>query len=405
MGKPLIRKLKLADIELAAYNPRTIEDQNFAGLRASLDEFGLLEMPVVNTQGQKLRAVSGHQRIRALGKEGFTYADCLCVEFDDLTERSANLAMNNPAIRGKWDVKKAIPMLDAIIGQKLKDDPLGFNRLRKELKVYASRDPKQMAVNQPDDTPSLSKPGEVYELGAHLLACGDATDADLVARLQGTQPFAACITDPPFGVAYKRDSEAVDLENDALTPEKWLAMMHEACGLILSATDGPTYLFSASKHFALLDEVWRNCGGAIFQWLAWTKTNPVVFVTQQTDFRSQYEWVLYGAAEKRLPDLPVPDVRRTNVLPFPKPSTNKLHPTQKPLDLIASLVKDVPGEGPIFDPFAGSGTTMAACESASRASVSIEIDPRYCDVIRKRWAEAKHGPEVDWVSLTPVLDV
>lgn len=405
MVAPKIQKLRLLDLELAAYNTRTIDAPNFAGLKASLQEFGLLEMPVVNTRGVPRRVVSGHQRVRALMEAGFTHADCLCVAFDEAMEQAANLSMNNPAIRGRWNPAKAVPMLDAIAKQRPKGgtDPLALDRLRTALKMYASRDPKRMAVNQPKGAADArSKWGEIYALGAHRLACGDACDPTLIDRLRGTTPFAACITDPPFNVAYKRNSEQVDLEGDDQPAPDWRTFLHAICGTILHNTAGPCYVFSSSKHLPDLADAWQGEGGVVPQWLAWCKTQPVVFVTRQTDFHPQFEWLLYGGTSGA--PLPLPETARTNVLSFAKPLVNVLHPTQKPLDLIVSLVADVAGaEGVIFDPFAGSGTTLLACQQVGRECVSVEIDPHHADTARKRWAEAVHGTGVAWESLTPVV--
>lgn len=406
MAHPKIQKLRLADLELAAYNPRMIDAPNFAGLKASLQEFGLLEMPVVNLRAKRKRVVSGHQRIRALVEDGYTHADCLCVQFDDVTEQAANVAMNNPAIRGRWDPAKAIPMLDTIAKQQPRGtDPLALDRLRAMLKVHASRDPKRMGVNRKGAPgTAVSQPGQVYTLGAHRLACGDACDPALIDRLRGGAPFAACITDPPFNVAYKRDSEQVDLEGDDQTPPDWQTFLHAICGTVLHNTAGPCYVFSSSKHLPDLAEAWVAEGGVVAQWLAWCKTHPVVFVTRQTDFHPQFEWLLYGSASGA--GLPLPTPPRTNALAYAKPALNLLHPTQKPLDLIASLVADVAGTtGVIFDPFAGSGTTLVACQQAGRVCVSVEIDPQYADAARKRWAETVHGAGVDWAALTPATAV
>jgi DNA modification methylase len=402
MSSPAIRRLRLADLDLAAWNPRFIDAPNFAGLKASLQEFGLLEMPVVNLRGKRKRVVSGHQRVRALVEDGYTHADCLCVTLDDTMEQAANVAMNNPAIRGRWDPAKAIPMLDTIVKQQPRGtDPLALDRLRAMLKVHASRDPKQMAVNKKGKPGQVaSQVGTVYALGAHRLACGDACDPALIDRLRGDTPFAACITDPPFNVAYKRDSEQVDLEGDDQPVKDWQTFLHALCGTALHNTAGPCYVFSSSKHLPDLAEAWEAEGGVVRQWLAWCKTQPVVFVTRQTDFHPQFEWLLYGGMPGAT--FPLPETPRANVLSFAKPAVNVLHPTQKPLDLIAALVADVAGvEGVIFDPFAGSGTTLMACQQAGRVCASVEISPEYVDVIRKRWAEAVHGVGAAWESLTP----
>lgn len=407
---PDIKKMKLADLEFASYNPREITDKAFEGLQESLRELGLLEMPVVNVADGKKRLVSGHQRARGLIDDGYTYADCIVVEMEEFREKAANLSMNNHAIRGRWDATKAIPHLDKMIARLSNADVLQLDALRKRIKTYGSRDPKKMKVNEvKDDVDAESTPGEIYVLGQHLLACGDALDQDLIERLMSADAddegavwdVAACITDPPFGVGYKRDGEHVDLENDE-ADAGWGTFIREACDLILETTSGPCYVFSSSKELPTFAEAWGDAGGVVHRWLAWIKTNPVVFVTRQVDFNPQFEWVLYGCGKKA--KLIPPAEARTNALSYGKPAINTLHPTQKPFDLIKSLVEDAAEvDEVVFDPFSGSGTTLMACEATGRVCVAVEVDPKYVDVARKRWAEGKYGADADWISLTPAV--
>jgi DNA modification methylase len=407
MDAPKIKRLTLTKLDPAAYNPRMIDDKAFEGLRQSLTTLGVLEMPVVNTSDGKQRIVSGHQRVKGLIEEGYVYADCIVVEFDEATEKAANLAMNNEAIRGRWDAAKAIPQLDKIVARMPDPSAMGMAALHKHVKVYGSRDPKQMEVNKKNGkkkSDAVSKEGETYELGMHTLVCGDVTNPTVVSAVLGDRRFAACVTDPPFGVEYKRDGETVDLENDELTDEAWGAFIRRACEVILRATNGPCYVFSSSRELSVFNDVWLESEGVLHRWLAWIKTNPVVFVTRQVDFHPQFEWILYGCHKEVTSEMPIPETPRTNALVFAKPAHNKLHPTQKPLDLVKALVEDAADEGDtVFDPFAGSGTTLMACQEAGRACTAVEIEPAYCDVIRKRWAEAQYGKDADWISLTAAV--
>lgn len=396
--KRLVKKLRLRDLEFADYNPRTITESALAGLRDSLGELGMIDMPVVNAVDGRLRLIGGHQRVKVLLEEGFEYADCLIVMLDSDAEQAANLALNNPAIQGKWDLKAAIPNMDEILKGLPKPDHMQFDKLRQELRKRASLNPETASTFKKHDKPGKpkSKQGEVYTLGQHKLYCGDALK--LPAAFFGKQRARACVTDPPYGVEYTVGEDG-KVENDGLHPKLWETFLHDACEMLQLNTSGACYIFMSSKSLPAFQESWMVWGGVIRRWLVWAKDQPTMMAMRSVDFQNQYEWIMYGYGEGCEP--PAPETPRINVLAHPKPASNKLHPTQKPLDLIRALIEDGTSEGEIvFDPFAGSGTTLVACEALKRVCFAVEIEPRYADTIRKRWAETVYGESCDWVALT-----
>jgi len=137
----------------------------------------------------------------------------------------------------------------------------------------------------------------------------------------------------------------------------------------------------------------------VYRWMAWVKDNPSVSSFRTVDFHSQFEWILFGTRAGA--DVYLPETPRTNLINHPKPSANKLHPTQKPVEIISQFIEDATEEGEIvFDPFGGSGTTLVACEAMKRACIMCEISPGFVDTIRKRWAEQVHGEGCSWETLT-----
>ncbi len=397
---PRVQKLRLADIEGASYNPRVITDVAFQGLRDSLTKFGMLEMPVVNAHGGKLVLVSGHQRVQAMRQGGIEFADCVVVKMDATAERAANLSMNNPAIRGTFDPKIAVESIPDLTANLPRPDFAGFDSLIAELRDRADRASVSVGAEASEGESSSggrpsrpkSKVGTVYRLGQHRLFCGDFA-VGLPALLRRTKA-AACITDPPYNVAY--ESAAGDsIKNDDMDDAAWSAFVAQVAKSILQHTVGPSLLFMSSKEMPSVEHAWKDAGGSVLSWLFWIKDR---FTLGRGDYHHQHEPVLLGCSAGAdlhlLPGL-------SSVIECAKPTSNDLHPTQKPVQLIRLLMENVSREGDtIIDPFAGSGTTLVVAEELGRKCLACELDPRFADAIRKRWTAQVHGEDADWVKLT-----
>lgn len=394
-GKALVRKVRLSDITKAAYNPRTISDAARKGLRESLTLFGMLDMPVLNVHDGALRLVGGHQRFDALIADGYTHADCVLVDYDEETERLANVALNNPAIQGTFDTKLALPVLD---GLKIPEaDIAGFAELQRDLRQKAERaggrwEQHKALDEERGETGEVidSKEGVTYKLGKHRLFCGPCADG--IPALLGKKQAVCCITDPPYNVAYSEE-----IENDDMPSEEWDLFVQMFCDLILKRTDGPCYVFMGSAELPMLEEKWLACGGVVQRWLWWVKDR---FTLGRSDYRHQHEPILYGW-RKGLAPAP-PREARTNALQFPRPRSSPLHPTMKPVDLVRTLMRDATEVGDlVIEPFAGSGTTLVVAEELDRVCYATELSPKHCDTIRMRWATQTSGDGCDWRSLTP----
>ncbi len=400
--KPKVKKLRLSDVELADYNPRDIEAQAFQGLKESLDVLGLLEVPVVNEAHKPPRCISGHQRIRGLIEQGFEFADCIMVNFDEVTEQTANLEMNNPAIEGHWDPAKALPQLEHLSSTLPKLDTMGFARLQDSIRSLLPKT-KKLHHRAQDKTPQApkdakSKQGVVYKVGQHRVLCGDVLAPGSVQDLFGRKKAHVCITDPPYNVDYENYYwEGID--NDKMDKDAWTMFLTAMCKVILSITKGSSYVFCASRFLPDLFESWLMNKGEVHRWLMWGKD---AWNLTPSDYRHQLDRILYwGRAGVALPK---PNRICTNVFEFKKPKVNSLHPCQKPVELIAQLIEDSTAEGQIiFDPFLGSGTTLVAAEDLGRVCYGAEVNPSHVDTVRMRWAEQVHKEGCAWEPLTPAL--
>ncbi|KKN18410.1 hypothetical protein LCGC14_0956030 [marine sediment metagenome] len=397
-----VKKLRLVDIELAPYNPREISAEARRGLGESMKTLGLLEVPVVNIAADPPRCVSGHQRIRELLGQGFEFADCMVVKFDDTTERTANLTMNNPAIQGRWDPLKALPALDEVTLNLPTPDMMGLMALQEHIRGLLPTD-KKLHHRAKDSTPApsakpKSKKETIYKLGDHRLLCGDIMEPGALQDLFGKKKAQACITDPPYNVDYE-NYYWEGIENDKMDKDTWTMFLTATCKLILAITRGPCYVFCATRFIPDMHVSWVMNKGEVIRWLVWAKD---AWNLSPADYMHQLDFLLYGGRAGVA--LPKPNRVATNVFEFPKPKVNELHPCQKPVGLVARVVEDATKEGDIiFDPFGGSGTTLVVAEDLARVCFMAEVKPAHCDTIRSRWAEQVHGESCDWQGLTPAI--
>ncbi len=289
---PKVKKLSLSDINDAAYNPRGISKEALAGLMGSIEEYGFMELPVVNTFKDRNRLVSGHQRLKALRKDGFTHVDCILVSFDDADEMSANLTMNNRHVRGKWHFEKAKKILDDARARAV-PNTTQFDQLRERLRLQASRAPQKREAQKYRETKdAVSEVGHVYKLGRHIVICGDFLDATVSQALKRGKTITGCVTDPPYNVAYAPSDVGIEVKNDSKNSSDWLAFLNSVCTRLNKVVKGETFMFMSSKEFPMLQMCWENSKGRIIRWLTWIKDRPTVFPGRPTDYCNQYEWIV-----------------------------------------------------------------------------------------------------------------
>ena len=406
-------------------NARKHGKRNLATIAASLEQFGQRRAAVVRSDGTVL---AGNGMLQAALSLGWTELSVTVVpdEWSDEEARAYALADNRTGELAEWD--------SSVLGEHLKDlqvagwdvASLGFD------------EPEPMVVDDDvpplDETSTRSALGDVWLLGEHRLVVGDATDLDAV--LVATQGQVDAVwTDPPYGVAYVGGS-GLRIKNDDLDGDALFDLLVGAFSNIAGVLrpGGPFYVCSPSGQ---LETVFRlaleRSGLGLRQGLIWAKD---AFVLGRADYHGRHESILYGwqqeafppalpvqfpvepgAKDKRLPEaeaLFLPDHetvlygwadgaahhwaggrKQSSVWQYDRPRSSKDHPTMKPVPLVArGVVNSCPRGGLVFDPFGGSGSTMAACEQTGRRSASIELDPRYADVIIRRWEALSGGAAV-----------
>lgn len=233
------------------------------------------------------------------------------------------------------------------------------------------------------------KPGDIYQLGQHRLACGSSSDQALVSRLIGKDKIAMILCDPPYGVSYVESKRGLvklratkDIVNDdivdASSYEAFTKDWLEAIKTHLTRKN-TVYIFNSDRMLLPTAQALKATGGKFAQLLVWAKTQAVI---GRLDYLPQHELILYGWYGTHTFN----KSKDKSILTYPKPHRSKLHPTMKPVGLLRRLVLNSSKVGDVvFDGFVGSGSTLLACEQTNRRCLAVELDSEYCQIVIKRW--------------------
>ncbi len=318
------------------------------------------------------------------------------IVLDHLAEsqrRALVLADNRLALNAGWDEEMLRVELVALEEEGFNLDVVGFTEDEIEDLL---RDPEEGHAGNTDDdsvpeTPetAVTVVGDVWILGDHRLLCGDATQMDSVEKVMTGGLADMVFTDPPYNVNYgatmkdKLRGKKRKIANDNLGQD-FEQFLRDACGNILAVTKGAIYVCMSSSELHTLQKAFREAGGHWSTFVIWAKNT---FTMGRSDYQRQYEPMLYGWKEGT--DHFWCGARDQGDVWFvKKPVVNDLHPTMKPVELVERAIRNSSkGRDTVLDPFGGSGTTLIACEKAGRQARLIELEPKYCDVIVRRWQE------------------
>ena len=240
-----------------------------------------------------------------------------------------------------------------------------------------------------------SKLGEIYALGSHRLMCGDATSHDDMGKLLAGEMVDLWMTDPPYNINYHGKSKGrKTILNDSMGNEAFHEFLVDSSEVAHSVMkDGAAfYIFHSDQETVNFRTACTETGLAVKECLIWNKDNLVL---SRQDYHWKHEPCLYGWKEGT--HHWYSDRKQTTVINWERPKVNKEHPTMKPVGLVAYLVQNSTQKGDkVLDSFGGSGSTLIACEQTGRVCYIMELDPRYCDVIRKRYWKLATGDEEGW---------
>lgn len=374
--KPEYKMVSVADLIPYARNSRTHSDEQVAKIASSIKEFGFLN-PVI-TDGEN-GIVAGHGRIMAAKKLGISEVPCIeASHLTDAQKRAYVIADNRLALDAGWDDEMLRVEFDELKGLDFDLSLTGFNA--DEIDALFPVDvtdglTDEDAVPEAPETP-VTVEGDVWVLGRHRLMCGDSTSIDAVEKLMDGRKADMVFTDPPYGVDYE------GINNDDRAGLDGLLRGAFSSYLATSKSGAAIYVFHSDKCADIFHNVFRE----FFHFssmVIWAKNSLTL---SRTDYQSQHEPCIYGWMKGGSHTF-YGDRKQVSVWRFDKERVEG-HTTPKPVGLIErALENSSKGGDLVSDLFGGSGSTLIACEKTARDCRMMELDPKYCDVIIKRWQD------------------
>lgn len=377
----------LADVsELIPYvrNARTHSEAQVAQIAASIREFGFLS-PILVAEDNTILA--GHGRLAAAQKLGLKKVPC--VKENHLTEtqkRAYIIADNKLSLNAGWDSELLAVELSELEGADFNLDLLGFDEAELSSIFDADKDVNEddFDVEKELEEPCFSKTGDMWTLGKHRIICGDATKLETFKTLLENTKVNLVVTDPPYNVNY--EGSAGKIKNDNMEDDKFYQFLFNSFVNMeqAMADDASIYVFHADTEGLNFRKAFQDAGFYLSGCCIWKKPSLVL---GRSPYQWQHEPCLYGWKKKGKHKW-YAGRKETSVWEFEKPKKNADHPTMKPIALLAYPIKNSSMTNSlVLDPFAGSGSTLIACEQTGRICYAIELDEKYCDVIVKRYIE------------------
>lgn len=371
-----------------ARNSRTHSDAQVAQIAASIKEFGFVN-PVLIDEGGGI--IAGHGRVMAARKLGIDEVPCIRLShLSENQKRAYVIADNKLALNAGWD--------DEMLKLEIKDlelaefdiSLLGFadeelDKLMEDATVKEGLTDDDAVPEPPPDPVTVL--GDVWVMGKHRLLCGDSTSVSDLEKLTKGQLVDMWLTDPPYNVAYEgKTKDALKIKNDSMGDDQFRRFLRDAyvAADTVMKPGAVFYIWHADSEGYNFRGAAQDAGWKVRQCLIWKKSTMVM---GRQDYHWKHEPCLYGWKEGA-GHLWATDRKQTTILEFDKPSRNGEHPTMKPVALFEyQMLNNTKGGDIILDSFGGSGTTAIAAEKNGRVARLMELDPKYCDVIVKRWQE------------------
>lgn len=407
-----IQEVAIADLVPYDRNAKLHPQEQIDLLCRSITEYGFLNPCLIDKENN---VIAGHGRIEAASKLGMDKVPCVYVEgLTDAQRRAYILADNRLTELGEWDMDLVadelkrleeegfeIDLTGFISDDEILDlDPIPDGGIGKEIEDFVKEE-------------QISKSGEVWELGSHRLMVGDSTKIEDVEKLVGGVRVDLLETDPPYNVAVK-NAHDLTIQNDDMADDQFYEFLYNAFSnaAAVMKKGAAFYIWHADSNGLIFRKACEASGLKIRQNLIWVKNH---FTLGRQDYQWMHEPCLYGwkegsghyfserrniptviksvdnlqdATREELIEL-IETLRESSTVTFANcPLADDLHPTMKPVELILKQVKNSSKPGDIvLDLFGGSGTTLLACEELDRRCFMMEYDPKYADVIIRRWEE------------------
>ena len=414
-----IAELKIDEIKEYENNPR-INDSAVNAVAESIKQFGF-KVPIVVDGDNTI--VAGHTRYKAAHRLGLAAVPCIVAS--DLTPeqiKAFRLADNKTSEIADWDSEKLLAEIKNLLNTEIDMSSFGFDmdsfnfEIESETELIQDVPPEVDFENEPK-----TKIGDVYILGNHRLICGDCTKAEIISKLFGDKQADLILTDPPYNMAYQGSGgtsaevrKKSRIKNDNMSDEdfeKFLTAVYKSIESVMK-NGACFYIFYKELGVGTFITALKIAGLTFKQELIWVKNQLVLGGAK---YQNMYEPCLFGCKGKSIknwyagrkersviedidlmsePELRIAfkeflsDIDTLDIVRENKTVKNDLHPTMKPIRLLAKFLRNSSKKDDIVaDFFGGSGSTLIACEQLNRTCYMAELDERYCDVIVKRWED------------------
>ena len=368
-----------------ANNARTHDENQVKQIASSIKEFGFNNPVLIDEENS---IIAGHGRVQAAQLLGLYEIPTITLPHLSETQKKAYiLADNRMALNAGWDIellKLEILDLDdkdfdlALTG--FDDDEL-TEFIKEEIEPQSDED----AVPEIPEEP-ITKEGDIWILGNHRVMCGDSTSIDAVEKLMDGQKADMVFTDPPYNVAYEgKTKDALTIQNDSMKDDEFYGLLENAfLNTYTVMNDGAPIYVTCPLEDGIFQRAFMAGGFKLQSILMWLKNTMVM---GRKDYHYKHEPILYGWKEGAA-HFWQGGRDKVSVINCDKPPRNGEHPTMKPVELIEILLGNSGRHDAIVvDLFGGSGSTLIACEKTNRNARLMELDPKYCDVIVKRWQD------------------
>lgn len=411
-----VKYISIKDLKASEYNPRKLSTEEEAHIRNSLTRFGFVDPIIVNQHPKRKNIiVGGHQRIKVWGAMGNDTVPAVFVDIDKAKERELNIRLNKNTGGWDWTLLQEFFKKDELMSWGFSEDDL-YGRFKKKTKGD-------------DDAPALpanpkTKQGDRYQLGPHILLCGDSTKSDDVRRLIADGLADMIFTDPPYNINYKGTGKNTKrtIENDNMDAQDFRAFLLSAFQRMAEASKPGAALYCcyASRTHREFEDSINAAGYEVRNQIIWVKTvagmgwgdyrwkhEPMFYAVRpgqkKTFFAGRHEWTAWDEMpnDQELLEFVKKMIKqeedgKSTVWRFSRES-NYVHPTQKPVALVTrALLNSCSTHGIVLDLFGGSGSTLIAAEKNERQARLMEMDKGFCDVIVQRYVNFCKENSREW---------
>lgn len=388
-----IKELPLKELKPAAYNPRKKlkkGDKEYEKIKQSLLKFGYVDPIIVN---EDLTVIGGHQRLTVLKDLDYETAKCVIVDLPKEDEKALNIALNK--ITGQWDEALLADLLLDLQESDFNLDLTGFEPPEID-DILSNVHDKELYEDEFDveeelKKPTLSRHGDIWQLGKHRVICGDSTKAETYKQLLDDRKANLVVTDPPYNVDVEETAGKIlnDNMSDGDFYQFLLSMFTQVENHM--EDDASIYVFHADTEGLNFRKAFKDAGFYLSGCCIWKKNSLVL---GRSPYQWQHEPCLYGWKKKGKHQW-FSDRKQTTIWEYDRPKSSKDHPTMKPIQLMAYPIQNSSMRGTIvLDPFLGSGSTLIAADQTGRVCYGIELDEKFVDVIVKRYIEVTGDTEV-----------